>query len=85
MTLNGESDSAVRPVLQIAMPRRARLDAPGTLHHMMIRGIEGESNFFGNQDPEYGVSLAEIAGRAGVCTSAIVKAIQKKERQMSQV
>jgi len=21
------------------MPRRARLDAPGTLHHVMIRGI----------------------------------------------
>jgi len=23
------------------MPRQARLDAPGTLHHGMIRGIEG--------------------------------------------
>ena len=23
------------------MPRRARLDAPGTLHHVMVRGIEG--------------------------------------------
>ena len=22
------------------MPRQARLDAPGTLHHIMIRGIE---------------------------------------------
>ncbi|NTU49876.1 MAG: transposase, partial [Desulfobulbaceae bacterium] len=22
------------------MPRGARLDAPGTLHHVMIRGIE---------------------------------------------
>jgi REP element-mobilizing transposase RayT len=22
------------------MPRQARLDAPGTLHHVMIRGIE---------------------------------------------
>lgn len=22
------------------MPRRARLDAPGTLHHVIIRGIE---------------------------------------------
>ncbi len=22
------------------MPRRARLDAPGTLHHVMLRGIE---------------------------------------------
>jgi putative transposase len=22
------------------MPRRGRLDAPGTLHHVMVRGIE---------------------------------------------
>ena len=22
------------------MPRRARLDAPGTLHHVIVRGIE---------------------------------------------
>jgi hypothetical protein len=22
------------------MPRRARLDAPGTLHHVMVRGID---------------------------------------------
>jgi len=27
------------------MPRRARLDAPGTLHHVMIRGIEGKRIF----------------------------------------
>ena len=27
------------------MPRQARLDAPGTLHHVMIRGTEGESVF----------------------------------------
>jgi hypothetical protein len=25
------------------MPRRARLDAPGTLHHVMVRGIERRS------------------------------------------
>ena len=23
------------------MPRQARLDAPGTLHHVMVRGIDG--------------------------------------------
>ena len=34
---------------------------------------------------EYGISLAEIARMVGVCTSAIAKAIQKMERQMSQV
>jgi len=24
------------------MPRQARLDAPGTLHHVIIRGIESK-------------------------------------------
>jgi len=32
---------------------------------------------------EYGISLAEIARRLGVCTSGIAKAIQKMERQRS--
>ena len=27
------------------MPRQARLDAPGTLHHVMARGIEGADIF----------------------------------------
>jgi hypothetical protein len=29
----------------IFMPRQARLDAPGTLHHVMGRGIEGTKIF----------------------------------------
>lgn len=32
------------------MPRQARLDAPGTLHHVMIRGIEGAQVFQDDQD-----------------------------------
>lgn len=32
------------------MPRQARLDAPGTLHHVMIRGIAGDQIFKGDQD-----------------------------------
>ncbi len=32
------------------MPRQARLDSPGTLHHVMVRGIEGISIFRGNLD-----------------------------------
>ena len=32
------------------MPRQARLDAPETLHHMMIRGIERKSIFLDNRD-----------------------------------
>ena len=32
------------------MPRQARLDAPGVLHHVMGRGIEGEEIFINNKD-----------------------------------
>ena len=32
------------------MPRQARLDAPGVLHHIMIRGIEGRKIFRINED-----------------------------------
>ena len=32
------------------MPRLARLDAPGVLHHIMIRGIERRKIFRSNED-----------------------------------
>jgi putative transposase len=32
------------------MPRHARLDAPGVLHHIIVRGIEGSTVFADNQD-----------------------------------
>jgi hypothetical protein len=32
------------------MPRQARLDARGTLHHVVIRGIGGKSIFQGNRN-----------------------------------
>jgi REP element-mobilizing transposase RayT len=32
------------------MPRLARLDAPGALHHLMIRGIERRTIFKDNKD-----------------------------------
>jgi len=34
------------------MPRTARLDAPGVLHHIMIRGIERRKIFRNNKDRE---------------------------------
>jgi len=34
------------------MPRTARLDAPGVLHHVMIRGIERREIFRNNKDQE---------------------------------
>ena len=32
------------------MPRKARLDVPGTLHHVMVRGIEGRNIFQDEED-----------------------------------
>ena len=32
------------------MPRSARLDAPGVLHHVIIRGIERQKIFIGNKN-----------------------------------
>ncbi|HSR10442.1 MAG TPA: transposase, partial [Thermodesulfobacteriota bacterium] len=32
------------------MPRKARLDSPGTLHHVIIRGIEGRDIFLTDED-----------------------------------
>ncbi|HUU40427.1 MAG TPA: transposase [Desulfatiglandales bacterium] len=34
------------------MPRLARLDAPGVLHHIMIRGIERRKIFINDKDRE---------------------------------
>ena len=42
------------------MPRQARLDAPGTLHHVMARGIEGADIFRTDKDRnDFLVRLAE--------------------------
>ncbi|NTU44887.1 MAG: hypothetical protein HGA99_05100 [Chlorobiaceae bacterium] len=38
------------------MPRGARLDAPGTLHHVMVRGIEGNSIVSDDADRAFFVS-----------------------------
>ena len=34
------------------MPRQARIDAPGALHHIMVRGIERKTIFRDNKDRE---------------------------------
>ena len=34
------------------MPRKARIDAPGALHHIIIRGIERKAIFYDNVDRE---------------------------------
>ena len=42
------------------MPRTARLDAPGVLHHVMIRGIERRKIFRSNKDREDFIERLEI-------------------------
>jgi len=43
-----------------AMSRQVRLDAPGTLHHVMIRGIEGKGIFRNTQDGKDFVTRTRI-------------------------
>lgn len=52
------------------MPRRARLDAPGTLHHVIVRGIN-------RRRIVNDVALAEVARHLSVSTSAILKIIKR--------
>jgi hypothetical protein len=37
MTLYGERDGGVRPVLQIAIPRLPRIYSPGAIMHVVVR------------------------------------------------
>jgi putative transposase len=46
------------------MPRQARLDAPRTLHHMMVRGIERAAIFRDDRDrADYVARFAALAER----------------------
>lgn len=48
------------------MPRQARLDAPGALHHVIIKGIEKRKIVNNDQDREEFVSrLGNIATETG--------------------
>ncbi|NTU97233.1 MAG: hypothetical protein HGA62_05370 [Chlorobiaceae bacterium] len=48
------------------MPRGARLDAPGTLHHVMVRGIEGNNIVADDEDRRYFVSrMGMVAAATG--------------------
>jgi hypothetical protein len=48
------------------MPRKARLDAPGTLHHVIIRGIERSPIVDDDKDRENFVSrLGHLVSETG--------------------
>jgi putative transposase len=36
--------------MSILMPRKSRIDAPGALHHIIVRGIERRKIFFDDAD-----------------------------------
>ena len=46
------------------MPRGARLDAHGTLHHVMVRGIEGNRIVMDDDDRHLFVSRLGVAAAA---------------------
>jgi len=53
------------------MPRGSRLDAPGALHHVMVRGIEGRSLFADDVDRQDWVNrLATIGPETGLSVLA---------------
>jgi len=67
------------------MPRQARLDAPGTLHHVILRGMERGQMVADREDREsflarLGLSLADTARLLGVSTSGIAKAVARAEQ-----
>ncbi len=48
------------------MPRQARLDAPGTMHHVMIRGLEGQRIFRDTQDrKDFVTRLGDLSKQTG--------------------
>ena len=46
------------------MLRKARIDAPGALHHIMVRGIEGKKIFRDNNDRDDLFFLSVLLPRA---------------------
>ena len=67
------------------MPRRARLDAPGTLPHVMIRGIEGKGIFRDTQGREDFVTRTRILAWSllGWVRAKIAWILSREEREPS--
>jgi hypothetical protein len=66
------------------MPRQARLDARGTLHHVMIRGIERSLIFKDNQDRQDFVSRMGVLA-LGKCLGSPIKRHQAREKSIPTV
>ena len=63
------------------MPRGARLDAPGTLHHVMVRGIEGMNIVEDDKDREYFVTRLGLVA-TGTGTSVYAWALMSNHAHM---
>ncbi len=63
------------------MPRGARLDAPGTLHHVMVRGIEGMNIVEDDEDREYFVTRLGLVA-TGTGTSVYAWALMSNHAHM---
>ena len=75
------------------MPRQSRIDAPGALHHVMIRGIDRTVIFRNDEDREsflvptiakaravlcyLGLTSVSIATELGISQSAVNRAIAR--------
>jgi len=56
------------------MPRQSRIDAPGTLHHVMIRGIERREIFQDDKDRESFLDrLASVVERSRCAAEKNIK------------
>ena len=65
--LGGYAASYNRRALEQEMPRGARLDAPGTLHHVMVRGIEKRKIVDDDEDRENFISrIGEVGLETGI-------------------
>ena len=54
------------------MPRLARLDAPGILHHVMVRGIERKEIFINDTDRRDFISRLATLAEEGAVESELV-------------
>jgi len=64
------------------MPRQARIDMPGALHHLIVRGIERRKIFQDDQDRNnFLARLSKVlTERIGVSQPAVSYGVQRGER-----
>jgi len=67
------------------MPRKARIDAPGALYHIICRGIERGKIFKDDIDlnsfvDRPGMSSLTVANRLGITQSAVSRLAQRGEK-----